>query len=156
MTISKYNLIKFIIDVSLRDHEQRKDPDWQAWFKSISRIYNHKMPEHVIKAIASTGNAELLQLCNTEMTRVEDRLRQDAQNYEVYKVNREKWIHRISAGNLRAQEARLLRHDADLQKAKHIEKEMNESYVEQMMPEWTQCLEDIIRKRDASVLFMRS
>ena len=36
MTVSKYYLIKFIVD-----------PDWQEWFTSVSRIYN-QMPEQVI------------------------------------------------------------------------------------------------------------
>lgn len=80
-------------------------------------------------------------MCDEEMARIDEAIRKDDQKKEM-DIGRD-------AGNMKAKEARLRKHDEDLQKAKQFEREVNESYVEQMMPVWARRLEDVINERNA-------
>jgi hypothetical protein len=148
MKISKYNLIRFIIDVSLEDHKTLENVNWQKWFFSVSRVYNHKMPEQVVKAIASTGIPQLIELCDEEMPRIEKMKRSAVEKCTLEKTKYERWIQRRDAGNKRVLEEKRKRYEVDLQRVKEIEIEMNESYVQQMLPFWAQRLNEYVQQRD--------
>jgi hypothetical protein len=98
MKISNYHLSKFIIDFV---QNANQDTNWDEWFRILLRIYNHRVPENLIKALISCDIPELTQYCETEMTKIESRRLYHQQQQEKAKEKHEKWIQRRDEGNKR-------------------------------------------------------
>ena len=65
------------------------------------RIYNHRVPENLIKALIACDIPELTQYCDTEMTKIEARRLYHQRQQEKAKEKHEKWIQRRDEGNKR-------------------------------------------------------
>lgn len=104
MPISKYHLIKFILN-SYEDHNQNSDNfNWIIWFNDISSIYNHKIPENLLLAIKSKNNDNkpIINLCDKELERIKARKKQEILALEDKEQRYKRWIEKRDAGNLRA------------------------------------------------------
>ena len=99
MKLSNYHVSKFVLDIAATDHAQRQDAEWAEWFKGVSRIYNHRMPESVVKTLLSYDIPSLSALCQVEMKKIEQRRAYRQGLQEKAKEKHEKWIKRRDAGN---------------------------------------------------------
>ena len=82
VTISKYNLIKFILDVSYEDKQHvistierkhcTKDDYWTCWLYSVSKIFNNKMPMALLKGLHKKNNHYLNDFCNEKIAEIQE------------------------------------------------------------------------------------
>jgi hypothetical protein len=150
MAISKYNLCKFI-DASLKDQIMKDDPDWNLWFRSVSRIFNHRMPLNVVSMIASAPVLQLRRLADMEFEKIEERRKRCNERREQQTQKHERWKQRRDAGNKRAEEAKRMQDDSIREKAKEHQREADELYVRMMLPSWKQKVDDCKQHRDEEI-----
>jgi hypothetical protein len=152
MSISKYNLIKFV-EISFKDHKRAQDTDWNEWFQTVSRLYNHRVPETVVCTILriSDGNEELLHLCSTELERIQQEKARIAQKEASKVAKYQAWLLKRDAGNTHAQLQRIEWSNAEMLRIHEKERETNEAYVRDMLPMWQDRLDEYIQKREFSI-----
>jgi hypothetical protein len=100
--MSKYNLIKFIensYSYYENSYYDNIDQDWPKWFRSVSRIYNHKMPKNVILAIKNKNNQILNTLCDLELAKLNKREKEEEKYTKLKQEKYIRWIERRNAGN---------------------------------------------------------
>jgi hypothetical protein len=150
MGISNYSLTRFILDVSFCDHQASStDPDWKAWFHSVSRIFSHRnIPLSVLEGLLAKNVPQLSTLCEAEITKRIEKNRRAELQAEHRNEKYERWIQRRDAGNARVQELRKKKQEIDEQKVQEIQRQMNESYVKQLFPVWKQRMDEIVQQRN--------
>lgn len=94
MTVSEYNLIRFIEDISYNDHQSLENQNWDVWFKGVSRLYNHKIPCKLLKALQRKGNPVITEMCDVLLSKMLDA--QEKQRLENEQKH-EAWIKRLNA-----------------------------------------------------------
>lgn len=101
MSISKYNTLRFIVDVSYEDHALKTNPDWTNWFTTVSRLYGHKMPLNLLMALKAkaTNNSIITQLCDEQLEKLEQRKEKDIYKRIVQSNRYNAWIERQSNRN---------------------------------------------------------
>lgn len=106
MTISKYNLIRFILDEAYDDSENTAAlgenfnergilvTHWKNWFHKISRIYNHKIPQSLLDGLKRKNNTFLTEII------LEYEIRQLQKPVKRTKEDEyDDWIKRVNTGN---------------------------------------------------------
>jgi len=146
-TLSKYHIIRFIIETAYEDHRlnRDKDKDWDAWFHRVVKMFKGKLPKALLKGLASKS-PELYALCSK--IDVYDKDEQYKAKVAMHKSDRDAWIQRRDEGNRRVAEARA--HACELKKRAEMEasRALDEAKCREMQPTWDKMLEDIVRKRD--------
>jgi hypothetical protein len=147
MPISKYHLIKFLIN-SYDDHnENANNFDWITWFNDISSIYNQNIPESLILAIKRKNNEELNELCNKELERIHLKEKREALALESKEQKYKRWIEKRDAGNLRVLQKIKEKKESDILKQNETIKKANEEYIKMMMSTWEKQHKEYIDSR---------
>ena len=95
--ISKYNLIRFILDEAA---VKNPNIEWDEWFRKVSRIFKHKIPEALLLGLSKQSDT-LKMLCDEH--RDNSKLKPRSTHEERY----QNWIKRRDEGNQRVVEKRL-------------------------------------------------
>ena len=98
-TAMKLKDIKEFREIILRDCQRLfciRD-DYCEWFRSMSRIFNHKIPEQIIRGLMAKNIPELQDMCQAELDKI--KARETAALAALDKYNT--WIERRDAGNRR-------------------------------------------------------
>jgi hypothetical protein len=143
MPISKYHLIKFIIN-SYDDHKNTNNPDCIKWFNDIKHLYNQNIPESLILAIKGKNNEELNRLCDLEIERIQTRKKREALALESKEQKYKRWIEKRDAGNLRVLQKKK---EFDILKQNETIKKANEEYIKMMMSTWEKQYKEYIDSR---------
>ena len=131
--ISKYNLIRFILDEAAE-----KNPDIE-WFRKVSRIFAHKIPEALLSGLSKQSDT-LKMLC--------DEYRGKPKPQSTAEDRYKNWIKRRDEGNKRAVQKRLeQKEDADRPKEILSTFVMTDDEIKQKMPDWQEQFNIIINKR---------
>ena len=106
MGISKYNLIRFILDESYSDCENTCytgddfcdrevfEAQWKNWFHKVSRIYNHKIPIQLLEGLRRKQNEALNGI-------IEEYVKSQKEKRDLFPIVSkekayEKWVNKIS------------------------------------------------------------
>lgn len=84
---SKYNIIRFVLDHAYEDHLKNGN-GWTEWFKSVSRIFNHKIPDALLAAL-SKKNDQLRDLSVAYKAAHEEKSTKEDTKYEDWKRRRD-------------------------------------------------------------------
>lgn len=96
--LSKYHIIRFVLDVSYEDHAKSCDaPDWITWCKRVFDMFGRNPPDALIDGLKRKQNAVIDEYCAKflEMRNEEKKeaLRKQSDKYVA-------WIKRRDDGNL--------------------------------------------------------
>lgn len=98
MTISNYNLIKFVL-ASLEDHKIQENPNWITWTKMVLRVYNNRMPKKVLLVLSSSDIQAIKDFASNELLKNSIR---SQKTEDAKKLKYDQWIKRRDDGNTRA------------------------------------------------------
>jgi gas vesicle protein len=136
--ISKYNLIRFILDEAA---EKNPNIEWNEWFRKVSRIFAHKIPEALLLGLSKQSDT-LKMLCD------EYRSNSKPKPQSTVDDRYKNWIKRRDEGNKRAFQKRLeQKEDADTPKEILSTFVMTDDEIKQKMPDWQEQFKVIREKR---------
>lgn len=139
MRTSKYNIIRFVLDVAYDDHRMTSaEPDWEGWLHKVSRMFCGKPPPALLAGLASKSE-EMHELCN-KMPSVSGE-KPCAADLEAA------WLLRRDAGNRRVAEQRVREKEAATVYNNSGYGDEDETF-RGMKAVWDKRLDEYIRMRD--------
>ena len=147
---SKYNIIRFVLDRAYEDHQNLcNNNDWAEWFKSVSRMFNHKIPDGLIAAL-SKKNDQLRDLC----VAYKDNKQMQKPIKQQEDTKYEDWKRRRDEGNRKELQRRKEEKERLAETLKAHQQRQMESHWESMQPIWNKQYNEIINKRCFEVSFL--
>ena len=152
MSISKYNLIVFILENSYENYKLQENPDWNKWFFSVSRIYHHKMPVKLLLGLKRKNNEIINALCDKEFGKIKLRKKEKEEKSEKRQKEYMNWLLRRNTGNEIAKK----RIKQEIERTKQERREqikdswniIHENYIKEMTPVWKDNFEKILEERE--------
>jgi hypothetical protein len=147
VSISKYHLIRLILDNLYEEQKKKGDPQWEGWLNTLGKVFNGTIPKALLLGLKrKSESSELCNLCDVRLLQSQHIKSKELQESAVDAY--ERWIERRDRGNKRALEKREKEKQEQQAKIRQIQQEAHETYIQQMLPQWKQTLEDYKRKRD--------
>jgi len=151
MPISKYNLLQFVLQ-SFDDRTRLQETcNWNEWLASVSRIYDHNIPEAVLSAILRLNNhrvKEVDEFCSAKLEAIHHKLQVKQEQHSKHAQKIQDWISRRDAGNKRTK-AKQERQNALLMAAqKQKDAEVTDLHIKEMLPKWREQIEQVQQQRN--------
>ena len=148
MSISKYNLHKFIVaslnylDDDIDDGQIGRNS--KEWTIMVARIYKNNIPDNLLKYLIESSSVKyIIDFANIELAKNKIRQKKELDRIEQKEFEYKQWILRRDDGNIRA--LAMMKKQKDIQKdiQKEIQKEKrmvermkNEKIEVEFMPIW--------------------
>jgi hypothetical protein len=109
---SRHRLSVFILNVSFQDRQSLPNPDWNAWFRSLLKVFSYKIPFALLQGLKAHDVPCLNEMCDIELEKLEEKRRKREAADAVMRRKRDEWILRRDKGNRLAADMKRTNQDA--------------------------------------------
>jgi hypothetical protein len=161
--ISKYHLIKFILETSYEDHKSKNDldcnweeNDWDVWLKSISFLFKNKIiPDQILCGLIKKDNNDLTPLCiellESNRINLEKKLEQIDEIKDHQENKRRLWLLKLENNNKLFNEKELEKKKEVNARIKERENKANEDFISQIKPVWQKKIQELFDSRNSQI-----
>ena len=145
MTISKYHLTRFILDVVYEDQNKSKACSWDEWIRKIKRIYNNRIPDSILNGLIRKNNEELNPICESLLMEYMTKEQILLDRINKKEVKHERWLQKLEENKIKEE----LRKQEVKNAQREKQKTLDEQFTARLMNEWQEKLTMLQEKRNS-------